>query len=244
MEFPQWLLDLIARLAQQKDAFWAGGIGGAALNFAVILWRGRRETKVARMQIAMLLRNWLEATEGKVRDVELDQVSGGAVGSSHGTIPDLRLKRSFEPLARIDAGTQLEIFAAEYQIASMNRRLEFNRDMIWYSEGDAEERADDFRARSAEAFLLVLPIYRSIQTKIGRPDLSYGQQILRRIRLKYNVLDAAFGPDTEAYMRAEIKRWESSESQRKAATQKRAEAHQESQKQWQQVIASSCPTKS
>jgi hypothetical protein len=185
-----------------------GGIGGAIVN-GLWGWMGKRqEAKAARMQVAMVLRNWLEDVQEKVWDVDMWVDSDMTAGGRPGAIPRLMLDSVFKRLARIDHGTQVKLFMAAHDVDRANRQLSFSCEI----NGVVDE--NEFRGEAGKLFLQVLPIYRSTWRRVGRPDLGIFKRIkrwglsclLRIMWRRDNEADPIFTLDRENHMKKAIAR--------------------------------------
>src|SRR6266498_4016019 len=160
MELFKWL--------GSQQGFWtiAGTIVGAILGFGAnlfIQWRQHsRQRQIARMQIASNLRHWMSAAASAVGDTAKWLGSDGLGGREHIRLPKFRFEQSLDQVSLLDRQIALDIFNLIHAKDDANDEINL---------ADQYDGHDDalhlFCGRSAELYLLTMPIYKKLARQVG-----------------------------------------------------------------------------
>jgi hypothetical protein len=138
---------------------------GAVLGFfgSVSLWwvDRRRQRVVARMIVATDLRQWVDRASAEMADMRNWGNSDGAIGATHGQLPEFPFEKSLERVGTVDYGLALKIFELIRQKDSANVEISFERDI-----GDGEDAHLMWRAHCALVWFETLTLYEEFAARL------------------------------------------------------------------------------
>jgi hypothetical protein len=148
---------------------------GAMLGFFgsfSIWWLERlRQRRIARMQVAINLRRWLQRALYRMSDVQTWVESGGTGGTLHTTLQNFRFERSLEQVALLDHRTAARLFKLIRKKDGANSEIEAE---IEY--GDDDVAVDLWRGRCARVWLRALELYEHISARIGWRERAFSDE--------------------------------------------------------------------
>lgn len=169
----EFLSDTSASIAFLSAAF--GAVLGGALGFFGSYWvwwlERRRQRRIARMQIVINLRRWLQRTLYRMNDVETWVGSDGAGGALHTTVQNFRFEKSLEQVALLEHQAAEEIFALIHKKDNANSAVEAE---IEY--GDDDDAVDLWRGRCGQVWLEAFGIYNRISAQIGWSERDFSDK--------------------------------------------------------------------
>jgi hypothetical protein len=164
-------------LASHSDAVIAllSAVTGAVLGCFGSYWiwwlERRRQRRIARMQVVINLRRWLQRTLYRMSDVQTYIGSSGAGGTLHTTLSSFRFEKSLEQVALLEYQMAAEIFALIHEKDNANTAVEAE---IEY--GDDDDAIDLWRGRCGRVWLKALEIYDWVSAQIGWSEGTFSDE--------------------------------------------------------------------
>jgi hypothetical protein len=187
---------MIKLLAAHSDAVIAllsaviGAVHGCFGSYWIWWLERRRQRRIARMQVVINLRRWLQRTLYRMSDVQTWVGSDGAGGTLHTTLPSFRFEKSLEQVALLEHQMAAEIFELIHEKDNANTAVEAENEY-----GDDEDAVDLWRGRCGQVWLEALGIYDRVSDQI---DWS----------------ERAFSDETKTMMQEEVDRYQKLEQER------------------------------
>jgi hypothetical protein len=148
---------------------------GAVLGFFGSLgvwWIDRlRQRRMARMQVVINLRRWMEESLSQINDILTYEGSGGAGGTIHSKVPNFRFENSLEVIALLEKSMAKKIFELIHEKDNANAEVESD---IEYQDEDVA--LNTFRGRSAQVWLAALEIYDEISARIRWSERAFSDE--------------------------------------------------------------------
>lgn len=124
------------------------------------------EQKLAAMQVASSLRQWMSLGEWMVSEMDAWQGSDGAGGKAHFEIPEFPFEKSLDHVSRLDHKTAIAV-------------LELIHNKNEARSADEDEVVDITRGRLAQTYLEAEPLYKDLAKKVGWKKSVSANQVVR-----------------------------------------------------------------
>lgn len=148
-----------------------GAMFGCFGSYLIWSLERRRQRRIAKMQVVINLRRWLQRTLYRMSDVVTWAGSDGAGGALHKTLPTFRFEKSLEQVALLEHQMASEIFELIHEKDNANTEVEAE---IEY--GDDEDAVDLWRGRCGKVWLDALEIYDLVSTQIGWAERAFSDE--------------------------------------------------------------------
>jgi hypothetical protein len=168
------MIEILSSHSEVVIAFLSAALG-AILGFfgSIGIWllERRRQRSIARMQVVINLRRWLQRTLYRMSDVQTYLDSRGAGGAMHTTLQNFRFEKSLDQVAMLEHRVAVKIFELIHDKDNTNTSVEFEHEY-----GDDDFAIDKWRGHSAQVWLKVLEIYDQVSTQIGWSERAFSDE--------------------------------------------------------------------
>ena len=154
------VIELIASHSNVVIAFSSAALGFFG-SYCIWLLEWRRRRQIARMQIVINLRHWMQRVLYQISDIQTHDNSGGAGGDIHSRLPNFRFEKSLEVIGLAGYKMATNIFNLIREKDNANAEVEAE---IEYA--DADQALDTFRGRSARVWLTALGLYNRVSDQV------------------------------------------------------------------------------
>lgn len=148
-----------------------GALFGCFGSYWIWWMERRRQRHIARMQVVINLRRWLQRTLYRMSDVVTWVGSDGAGGALHTKLPNFRFEKSLEQVALLEHQMAAEIFELIHEKDNVNTAVEAE---IEY--GDDDDAVDLWRGRCGQVWLNAFEIYDLVSAQIGWSERAFSDE--------------------------------------------------------------------
>lgn len=148
-----------------------GALFGCFGSYWIWWLERRRQRQIARMQIVINLRRWLQLMLYQISDINTWVDSDGSGGSIPQNILDFRFEESLEQVALLEHRMAMRIFKMIHKKDSANTEVDVEKEY-----GDDDDALDIMRNRIAQIWLRALAIYEQISEKVGWSEKTFSEK--------------------------------------------------------------------
>jgi hypothetical protein len=145
---------------------------GAALGVFLSYWLERhRQRQVARAQIAIHLRRWMEGVLSQIYDIQTWVGSNGLGGNLYSKLPKFGFEKSLDQVALLEYAMAMRVFKL------ILKKDDANTEALAAKEYEDDEVAVDmYRNRAAQLWFRALRIYDRIATQLKWSDRAFSDE--------------------------------------------------------------------
>ena len=156
----------------------SSAIIGAFFGFfgSYLIWwfERRRQRHLARMQIVINLRRWLQRALYWMNDIQTLVGSHGAGGAFHTTLPSFRFEKSLEQAALLERQAAEKIFALIRKKDNANSAIEAEiEDRV---SDDDDDAVDLWRGLCGQVWLEAFGIYDRMSAQVGWSERAFSDE--------------------------------------------------------------------
>jgi hypothetical protein len=156
----------------------SSAIVGALFGFFGSYWiwwlERRRQRRIAKMQIVINLRRWLQRTLYRMNDVQTWVGSHRAGGTVHTTLQNFRFEKSLEQVALLERQMAEEIFALIHKKDNANSAVEAEIEDCYNDDDD--DPIDLWRGRCGQVWLETFGIYDRMSAQIKWSERAFSDE--------------------------------------------------------------------